>query len=433
MSQLKFRNFFISKNVYFESWIEYKRTILTGYILIISWLIGLFYTIVNLTKGLDNNLSIYLSLIVGSTIIFLINRNGKQLIAGFTILIMAGILVFYFSSIENIHTGVYFYYITNCIGAFVILGFENKKLAIIYFIISIIAFYLSYIDIFSLYDPSLADAEFTRINLLANFFSAIFASVLIIYFLLQVNYESEKILKQNESVLYEKNNLLIKANEELDRFVYITSHDLKAPLSSIMGIINLLEKNPSREEINNLLSMMKDRVQTMENFIKDITDYARNARSEISITKVNLKSFIDRLTDEHQYSYAPESLKISVEIPSHLELTTDLTRLRIILNNLINNAIKYADKQKESFVKIKALEEGDYIVITIHDNGHGIKDEHLNKIFNMFYRASEKSKGSGIGLYIVKESLEKVGGKIAVESTYGKGSTFTMHIPHIKD
>jgi signal transduction histidine kinase len=125
------------------------------------------------------------------------------------------------------------------------------------------------------------------------------------------------------------------------------------------------------------------------------------------------------------------ALKVSIEneIPSGSTISTDSYRLRVILNNLITNAIKYADLSKERpYVKIGLSHENGYHHIKITDNGIGIKEEHQQKVFDMFYRASTSSKGSGLGLYIVKESVDKMKGQVDVQSEYGKGSVFSLRI-----
>jgi signal transduction histidine kinase len=102
-----------------------------------------------------------------------------------------------------------------------------------------------------------------------------------------------------------------------------------------------------------------------------------------------------------------------------------------VFNNLISNAIRYSDPyKKQSFVRIGITTTVDQAHITVEDNGIGIEQEHIEKVFNMFYRATESKSGSGLGLYIVKETLDMLGGKIQVSSTMGKGTTFTLTIPN---
>ena len=111
-------------------------------------------------------------------------------------------------------------------------------------------------------------------------------------------------------------------------------------------------------------------------------------------------------------------------------LNTDSMRLKIVLSNLIDNSLKYRDEKKEKpFIRIEAAERDDVKLIIVKDNGVGIDQAYLDKIFHMFFRASENSKGSGLGLYIVKETLGKINGSIQVESSLGSGTTFMVRIP----
>jgi len=232
----------------------------------------------------------------------------------------------------------------------------------------------------------------------------------------------EKIKKQND--------LLEKANAELDRFVYITSHDLKAPLLSIQGLINLAEISDDKAEVIQCLHLMKERVKGLENFISDIINYSRNVRSGIIKEELNLKSLLKSIVDELLYMQNVDKLKFVIDVDSKLILLSDEKRLNVILKNLIFNAIKYHNyDQDHPEIVIEAKKLKNQVKIHIKDNGEGIREEALNKIFDMFYRASEKSTGSGLGLYIVKEMTTKLNGTIHVKSDYGKGSVFTVTLP----
>ena len=125
-----------------------------------------------------------------------------------------------------------------------------------------------------------------------------------------------------------------------------------------------------------------------------------------------------------------EKIHINYSISKELRITTDRARIKVVLNNLIGNALKYSNPyHEEPTVSVKAGMTSHHSKIQIEDNGIGISAEHLPKIFEMFYRASEKSQGSGLGLYIVKETLDKLQGNIHVKSTYGHGSVFSIEVP----
>jgi len=236
--------------------------------------------------------------------------------------------------------------------------------------------------------------------------------------------------KMAEQQIRLQNDLLAKANEELDRCVYSASHDLRAPLSSLMGLISVAEKTGNTEEIMLCLDMMKKRVLTMENFIREITDYSRNSRLGIDLKEVNVRKLVQGIVESLRFTNGAERIKVNLNVLPELEFLTDANRLKVIVNNLVANAIKYHDHAKEDpFIEVTAKQDVDQYILSVKDNGTGIGCEHQEKIFNMFYRASEKSEGSGLGLYIVKETLTKLTGKITVQSQRGEGSTFVISLP----
>lgn len=236
--------------------------------------------------------------------------------------------------------------------------------------------------------------------------------------------------KKAEHEIIVKNNELAKTNEELDRFVYSASHDMRAPLSSLLGLIHLSEKTNQLDELRLYTSMMKDRIQVMEGFIKEVTDYSRNSRLDLALTEISLPALVHEVVDNLSYSRINTKMKVAVDIESELLITTDPSRVKVILNNLVSNAYKYHREDiDDPFIRITAHQNADKVLISIEDNGRGISREHHHRIFDMFYRASENSEGSGLGLYIVKETLDKLGGDISVHSEAGKGSTFTFALP----
>ncbi|MEQ8243455.1 PAS domain-containing sensor histidine kinase [Fulvivirga sp.] len=246
--------------------------------------------------------------------------------------------------------------------------------------------------------------------------------------LLDIN-DKNKAFRQIE----EQNVLLEKTNEELDRFVYSTSHDLKAPLSSILGLIQLARMTDAPDELGEYHNMMEKRIHTLNGFITDIIDYSRNTRLAIDTENVYLKPLIEEVVEGLQYYEHSQSIDIQILIPDDISIDTDRGRLKIVLNNLIANAIKYHDMDKANpHILVSWEMKEQTAVIKIEDNGTGIEDELQDKIFNMFFRATQKSEGSGLGLYIAKEMTEKISGKIALESTYGEGTIFLLELPYQK-
>ena len=226
---------------------------------------------------------------------------------------------------------------------------------------------------------------------------------------------------------------LRKRNSELDRFVYSASHDLRAPLSSLLGLINLAETMTTDEnsEFIQIYNMMGKSVKKLDDFISEILDYSRNHHLPVASEEINFETEIQYIVKSLDYLNNGIIWELEISINGNNIIKSDRKRLKIILNNLISNAIKYLDSSKpESRISITVDRKENEAIITISDNGIGIKPEYFPKIFDMFFRATEKSTGSGLGLYIAKETVEKLNGTITSESTFGEGSIFTVRIPN---
>jgi PAS domain S-box-containing protein len=235
--------------------------------------------------------------------------------------------------------------------------------------------------------------------------------------------------KRAEDEILNKNEELQKANDELDRFVYSASHDMRAPLSTLLGLIEVVKLTDDPGEYGRYFEMMISRIHDMEGFISEVTDYSRNTRLAVNKRPVNLYSLVSSLKDSFSTLANQGEVAINIEIDEELVITTDETRLKVILNNLMANAIKYNNADKNRYVKVSASSDKKYCTIQVKDNGRGIAKEFQARIFDMFFRASDDSTGSGLGLYIVKETLDKLGGDISFNSELRAGTTFTVRIP----
>jgi signal transduction histidine kinase len=223
---------------------------------------------------------------------------------------------------------------------------------------------------------------------------------------------------------------LQKVNKELESFAYHASHDLRSPLKSLMGLIDAIREENTQEELLPLFSMMSDSITRMDNLIHDLLELARMNQQK---TKKELISIEDEIKDIlHSLSYLKRfpagTFSLNVKVDS--KFYTDRIRLKTILNNVISNAIKYHPAGRALKLKINARVTAQMAEISIQDNGRGISPENQKKIFNMFYRIQTECEGSGLGLYIVKNNLEKIGGKVQVNSILDKGTTFYFEIPN---
>lgn len=262
----------------------------------------------------------------------------------------------------------------------------------------------------------------------------------------KINLDLERKITDRTSELWESNRLLRKEiedkrlaeeelklkNEELNNFVYRVSHDLRAPITSVEGLINIikLELKSKSSDLRPFISLLEDRMKNLDRFIYDILNYSRNIRTSVSIEKIEFRSIISACFEELEYLDNAMKIKKTIQV-SPKSFFNDKMGIHEIFRNIISNAIKYAHKSKDSNtidinIKINKKEAN----ISIRDNGIGIARDVLPKIFDMFYRGSELSKGSGIGLYLVTQSVDKMGGKIDVKSTLGKGTEFVIQLPN---
>ncbi|WP_133259512.1 sensor histidine kinase [Pseudochryseolinea flava] len=242
----------------------------------------------------------------------------------------------------------------------------------------------------------------------------------------------QNLVQEKTHDLQKANEELLVRNTELDRFVYSASHDLSAPLKSILGLINVARLDKPNELQTQYLAMMERSVRKLEDFIRDVVSYSRNTRIPVRIEGCQFEDIVRNLLHDHQYTPNFEKITFTITDTTQGLLFTDLTRVKIILNNLISNAIKFHrfnDATIKPFVKISLTKDDANYLLTVEDNGSGIEAKHLDKIFEMFYRASEKSQGSGLGLYILKESVTKLNGTVEANSAIDQGSRFTITLP----
>jgi PAS domain S-box-containing protein len=240
-------------------------------------------------------------------------------------------------------------------------------------------------------------------------------------------------IKSAQGKLKKQNRELKKLNTELDSFVYSASHDLKAPLSSVKGLINLAKRENDKDKLANYLDLVDKSINKLDDFIKDIVDLSRNARQDVQAEHIDFKELVQETLDNYQYLENYDKIEKQIEIDANIQFYSDKRRLKVIFNNLISNAIRYFNPFiNNPYVKIRVKADSEKATVIVSDNGLGIQDQYLEKIFEMFFRASNNSKGTGIGLYIVKETIQKVNGEIKVDSVVEKGTTFTVTLPNLK-
>jgi PAS domain S-box-containing protein len=222
---------------------------------------------------------------------------------------------------------------------------------------------------------------------------------------------------------------LVESNQELDTFFYKASHDLKGPLASVMGIVNLARLEMGGEQIDRYFGMIETSVKRLDRTLLDLIELARARKGSSKLTVVNLKSIIDEIL--HSLRHVPGFSRINFEVKADIntELLVDKVLLLSILQNLIHNAINYCNHDSP-WVRIAVTPTDEGARIEIADNGKGIPEAIRHRVFDMFYRGNTESTGSGLGLFIVKNALEKMKGTIELKSREGNGTIFTVQIPN---
>ena len=241
--------------------------------------------------------------------------------------------------------------------------------------------------------------------------------------------EANKFYMAN-SMLAIKNEELQKAYDELDKFAYSVSHDIRGPLSGILGAIRVVRHLDELNEVKEMLYLMENSVKKLDTFILSMHDYYNLQRGQLLISELNLSSLIRDLEEIYKVYTSSNSISFVYEVDQPEVFRNDEMSLKVILNNLISNALKYQRKNNENkLVEIKAKVEKGLATIYVTDNGIGIPENSLSEIFNLFFRATSQDSGSGFGLYNVKDALLKLSGDIQVESVLNAGTTFKVTIP----
>ncbi len=250
----------------------------------------------------------------------------------------------------------------------------------------------------------------------------------------ETNEQLEVLVEQRTKKLEETIQQLDKTVTELDRFVYSASHDLSAPLKSVLGLVQIARIEKEQERIAEYYHHIEFSVQKLDLVIKSMVEFSRNYHLDVRVAYFNFCDLVAEVLEE--LAFWPEARKVNFRntVPKASALKSDSQRLKVVLHNLISNSVKYADLTKEeSFIQIgyEKSDGGDTIMIS--DNGIGIEQGRQSRIFEMYYRATDRSQGSGLGLFIVKEIILKLGGTIDVKSSLGHGSTFRIYIPDEAD
>jgi two-component system sensor histidine kinase/response regulator len=235
---------------------------------------------------------------------------------------------------------------------------------------------------------------------------------------------------QANSILSIKNEELQRAYSELDKFAYSVSHDIRGPLSGILGAINVAREMYDVAEMKEMLFLMEKSLKKLDTYILSMHDYYSLQRGELHLADIDFSKMLDEFKDIYKSLANTANINFKVNVNQREPFRSDIIPLKLVLNNLLSNAFKYQNKNNDAkVVELNVDVHKGTATIQVTDTGIGILGNHLGEIFNLFYRASSQESGSGFGLYNVKSALLKLNGQIEVNSVLNKGTTFKVTIP----
>lgn len=238
-----------------------------------------------------------------------------------------------------------------------------------------------------------------------------------------------EVLKEHK--LSEKSLLLEKVTSELDRFVYSASHDLRSPISTMKGLLLLMQKKLSGLSVDEFVSMMDESLDKLEAHIGKLVEFSKNSNEPVFCEHIDLETLVRSILFDLEQHPNRKQIEIECSVQGNYPFVCDMNKFKTLLFQTIKNSLDYMDPYKsKSFLSIKVNSSHAKTTIEIIDNGIGIEKKHFPNIFQMFYRASARSKGSGLGLYLAREAVVKLNGSVDVKSELGVGTCVIIQVPN---
>lgn len=223
----------------------------------------------------------------------------------------------------------------------------------------------------------------------------------------------------------------------MDRSLRTVAHNLRAPLSSVLGLIDLVKQEDAKNgsPYNQYLDLMQLSIEKLDSTIKELLVSSQGDLREIRIERIDLPQLVQESLDKIRFMPGASGIDMHVDTDDNYPFYSDKIRVASILDNLIANAIKYRDPAKKvSHLHIYVNVRKANAEFKFRDNGIGIQREYLDKIFDRYFRATNSAGGTGLGLSFVKESVEKLNGSIDIKSRVGYGTTICLDLHnYVKD
>ncbi len=226
----------------------------------------------------------------------------------------------------------------------------------------------------------------------------------------------------------EKNEIVEKKNAELDSFFYRVSHDLKGPISSLLGLNSIVKLDIADPVAMNLFDMYHSQAVRMNDIVMGLINLTEIKNTEKLKSKIDFDKLVNECVNSCRYLPNFDNVRVHKEIEA-FDFYSEWAIINTILQNLIENAIKYSSIDRQALVTVVIKNEINFVTLSVQDNGQGIPLNHQGNIFNMFYRANDRAQGTGLGLYILKRAVERLNGAIELSSTPNEGSDFLVRLP----
>ena len=407
-----------------------KRNILFSQITLVGGIVGIIHAIESLV---DHNYVLPFLDFLMTAFVFVsyqLNESGRHLTAKVLLLAFVNVFFFVYSLITPREIGTYVFYFPWVAAAALVFNSNERFWRRCFIGLSVALLLVLFISDFNLLSAWRQSFAQSGRPFVFNVVSSLLVTAIFIYFMVQLNEASEERLRKLTNEIRQKNAELQKTNEQLDRFVYSASNDIKLPIISIKGLTHLATIDCQDQKSLQYFTKIEDQTDKLGRFLLEMLEYTRNNRTSVKLEQVKVNDLVDQVIEDLTHIDNASRVEIKKFIRIDETVMIDRVRFMVILNNLVSNAIKYHNYSLANpWVKIMISKVGDKIQVMVADNGFGINDQYKEKIFEMFFRASDSPIGSGLGLFIVKETVEKMKGKIMLSSKEGEGACFRIDLP----
>jgi signal transduction histidine kinase len=246
--------------------------------------------------------------------------------------------------------------------------------------------------------------------------------------LIEANQTIAQINKDLETKIEERTSALRQAYKELDTFFYRSSHDFRRPLTTFLGLAEVAKITVKDQNALELFSKVKETASNLDKMLVKLQSISDVGAQQLVYKEVFVKEIVDDVCDGFSDELKQKNIKVSCTVDLKDSFYSYPAMFKTIIENLLENAIYFSGFDQPA-IKVSAFQNEDHVNLAVEDNGQGIDPQYQDRIFDMYFRGSERSKGNGLGLYIVKKAVEKLNGKITVTSVYGKGSVFLISFP----